>query len=322
MAQKVRMILAIFLLTIGIGVSIGAVETNRTDLTIPVDGAQIEAQLIRPAGTEGLLGAVVFAGGSGSGDFDDYAGGLNRKLVEDIFLPRGYAVLYYNKRGIGESTGNWRWGSIERRAEDTLELVEYLRALPDINPDKIGLIGHSQGGWVVLHAAGLDPSLAFAITLAGPTVSVREQDSKREEIAMRCEGFSDEKIEKGLEKLDRSHDLKINVGRWFPFFALRLSSNIYPYDPSQSLLSMSIPTLMAFAEYDSMVPPEQNRLRLEEIFSDGVPENFTWYVEDDSDHLFRTTDSVCFDYYKSLESPFSPDIQGAIAGWIDSQQLR
>lgn len=311
-----------WLLIIGAVVSAETVGTTRTNLTIPADGAELEALLIRPAATNEPTGAVLFTGGSGTGDFDDYAGGLNRELVEEVFLPRGYAVLYFNKRGIGESTGNWRWGSIERRAEDTLAAVAYLRSLPDIDPGNIGLVGHSQGGWVVLHAAGLDPSLAFVVSLAGPTVSVREQDLKREEIAMECEGLPDEKIRANLEKLDRRHDLKIRVGRWFPFFQMRLASNLFSYDPTSSLRTMTMPTLMAFAGYDSMVPPEQNRRRFDEMFGIEWPDNFDWYVEAGSDHLFRTTDTFCFDYYESLESPFSPNIGAAVGDWVDTLAVR
>jgi dipeptidyl aminopeptidase/acylaminoacyl peptidase len=322
MAQRRIIIVITWLLIIGSGFSAGASESTRSELMIQVDGAQLEAQLISPSVSDEPMGVVIFVGGSGSGAFDDYAGGLNRELVEDIFLPRGYAVLYYNKRGIGKSTGNWRWGSIERRAEDTMAVAAYLRELPDVDPGKIGLVGHSQGGWVVFHAGGLDSSLAFVISLAGPTVSVTEQDRKREEISLVCEEFSEEDIAKRLSKLDRSHKLKIKVGRWFPFFQLRLSSNLYSYDPSQSLRSMIMPTFMVFAEHDSMVPPEQNRRRFDEIFSAGSPDNFTWYVEADSDHLFRTTDTVCFDYFQSLEAPFSPGTQDTIAHWVDSLNLR
>ena len=72
--------------------------------------------------------------------------GFTEQLIESLYLPRDMAILYFNKRGIGESTGNWKWGSIERRADDLLAAVEYLRAMPEIDPDAVGIIGHSQGG--------------------------------------------------------------------------------------------------------------------------------------------------------------------------------
>jgi len=297
-------------------------EAERSSHTFESGSARLEAVLVTPTGGRNLKGAVVFIGGSGSSKIGDYTPGFLEELVESIFLPRDIAVFYYNKRGIGKSTGNWKWGSIERRAEDTLAAVSYLSKLPGIDPQQIGLFGHSQGGWVVQEAGGRDSGLAFVISLAGPVVTVREQDRKREEINFECEGMENDELERRLVRLDRKHALKIRVGRWFPFFELRLMSNILPYNPAEALKAVTSPTLLAFAEMDSMVPPEQNRNRFDEIFPDGSPSEITWHVADSTDHMFRITDTICFDYSASLENPYSQDFRRYLGSWVDEIVIR
>ena len=152
--------------------SLSARSVERTAHTVTSARVRLEAELVMPAGGEDVKGAVVFSVGSGGGNFRDYIPGFEERLIDSIYLPRDIAVFYFNKRGVGKSTGNWKWGSIEQQAEDTLAAVEYLRSLPEIDPDNIGLLGHSQGGWVVQLAGSLDPRIAHVVSLAGPAVTV------------------------------------------------------------------------------------------------------------------------------------------------------
>ncbi len=71
-------------------------------------------------------------------------------LIEEVqgLLEQGYAVLYCNKRGLGESTGNWKKNSFQGRADDAYAAVSYLKSLPFIDGNRIGISGHSQGGWI------------------------------------------------------------------------------------------------------------------------------------------------------------------------------
>ena len=98
------------------------------------------------------LPAVVFQQGSGNLAFEGYekeAWGPHKFYIEDVLLEQGYAVLYCNKRGLGGSTGNWRKNDFYGRADDAYAAVQYLKSLPEINADQIGVSGHSQGGWIL-----------------------------------------------------------------------------------------------------------------------------------------------------------------------------
>jgi len=281
-------------------------------------GANLETELVIPEGGRELKPAVVFGVGSGAAHFRDYVPGFTETLLEGIFLPRDIAVFYVNKRGVGDSSGSWKWGSIERRADDLLAAVEHLRTVPGIDPDQIGLVGHSQGGWVVQLAGSRDEQVSFVISLAGPTRLVREQDLDRAEIDLRCRGISGDELAARLERLDNQHERKIRVGRWFPFFEMRYTSNILPFDPREAIRNLTQPTLLAFGELDSMVPPTPNRERFDEIFADtGVPTNITWHEAASVDHMFRITDTTCFDYEASIGNPYSQGFVDYLETWVD-----
>jgi len=289
---------------------------------VNADGAKLEIELIVPEGGRAAKPAVIFAVGSNAADFRDYTPGFRETLIEDVFLPRDIVVVYVNKRGLGESSGNWRWSSIEQRAEDVITVADYLRTLEQIDPDAIGLIGHSQGGWVVQEAGSLDPDLAFIIALAGPTVSVREQDMQRAENELICEGRTEAEIEVALERLDQKHERNISVGRWFPFFSLRYASNIFQYDPRDAIAGLTQPTLFTFGERDYLVPPAQNYERFDEIFgSTGAPDNITLYTAGQANHSFHVVESMCVSYEDSLEEPYSTEITSYLGIWVDSLGL-
>jgi dipeptidyl aminopeptidase/acylaminoacyl peptidase len=137
----------------------------------------IEGILVRP-NNKNNTPAVVFQQGSGPHSFEGYeskAWGPHGFYIEDVLLEQGYAVLYCNKRGLGKSTGNWKKNSFQGRADDAYAAVTYLKTLPFIDPDRIGISGHSQGGWIAQIAAAQHSDIAFVIALAGPTVGVKAQ---------------------------------------------------------------------------------------------------------------------------------------------------
>lgn len=94
------------------------------------------------------------------------------RYVADRFARSGVAVLIYDKRGSGESGGDWRTSRHEDLARDALAAVSTLASSPGVDPRRIGLLGHSQGGVIAPLAAKLAPGrIAFIVaedTFAGP----------------------------------------------------------------------------------------------------------------------------------------------------------
>ena len=154
------------------------IET-REDVRFTNRDVQLAGTLIAPS-AGGRRPAIVLVHGSGA---------ENRAymLPWARFLVRhGIAVLGYDKRGVGESTGDWNAATYEDLAGDAVAAVEYLKTRRDIDPAQIGLLGISQAGWIMPLAAVRSKDVAFLISISGAGVTPAETtiDQARNEMTM------------------------------------------------------------------------------------------------------------------------------------------
>lgn len=85
-------------------------------------------------------------------------------------------MLRYDPAGVGQSTGEIGFESLDRRTEKAIAALHFLQSRPDIRPDRVGLWADSQGVWVIVMAAAAFPEdVAFLISVSGSGVSVAEQ---------------------------------------------------------------------------------------------------------------------------------------------------
>ncbi len=131
------------------------------------DGATISARLDLPDGP-GPHPAIVLLHGSGSDAGTEYL------YNGDFFAAHGIAALVYDKRGTGRSGGEYTF-DYEQLARDALAAVAMLRSRDDIDPDRIGLAGYSQGGWVAPLAASLIDDIRFVVVSYGMIESAVEE---------------------------------------------------------------------------------------------------------------------------------------------------
>lgn len=278
----------------------------------------LETGIEYPIEKSDIKGLVFFSRGSGDGDMTSYADGFFDTFLREIFLKNGFGIVYQNKRGIGNSTGNWKWSSIESRAEDLLSVISYYKNIDEFADCKIGVIGHSQGGWVAMETLSVGVNeIDFVISLAGPVLSVAESDLERERFYAECEGLTEEDLESYITKRENKHKRLLRSGYWFPFFQRRFMYNILQYRPDEALKSSTIPVLIALGDRDNMAYADSNIARLYEIFNNEIPDNITVYKAIDCDHFFKITDSLCFDYYNSLELPVSQTFLNFYSNWLE-----
>jgi hypothetical protein len=136
---------------------------------------------VRFAGTftlppgDGPFPAVLLITGSGAQNRDETVMGHRPFLIiADHLTRRGIATLRVDDRGVGGSTGNVMNATIADNAGDALAGVAFLKTQLKVDPRRIGLLGHSEGGWVAPLAATCSPDVAFIVLLAGPAVTGRE----------------------------------------------------------------------------------------------------------------------------------------------------
>ena len=129
--------------------------------------ARLAGTLSLPPGA-GPFPAVVLISGSGRNDRNEEVAGHKLALVlADALTRQGRAVLRYDKRGVGKSTGDYRAATTLDFASDAAAAVAYLRSRPDMVGTQLGLVGHSEGATIAAILAAKDPRLAFIVMLAG-----------------------------------------------------------------------------------------------------------------------------------------------------------
>ncbi len=146
--------------------------------------------LTLPSG-KGPFPAVILTAGSGPVDRDETVAGHRIFLVLADYLTRhGIAVLRYDKRGVGQSTGDFPAATTEDLANDALDAVAYLKNRPEINPKEIGLVGHSEGGLIAPMVVSRSSDVAFIVLMAGPGVTGEEILLKQTELILRANGIA------------------------------------------------------------------------------------------------------------------------------------
>jgi len=190
-----------------------------------------------PAG-EGPFPAIVTTHGSPPLTRND----IYNLYVSHFFVQHGFAVLRYDKRGAGESTGTYPEIGIETSevnieilADDALAGVKFLKNHDRIDPNMIGVSGFSQGGWIAPHAASKSPDVAFVIALSGPTCSIGQEIYYSDLV----EGDNGEVTGISLkEASDMARDY----------------TGLHGFDPLPSLQELNVPSLWLLGAQDSSIP--------------------------------------------------------------------
>ncbi|MDE2676507.1 MAG: alpha/beta fold hydrolase [Gemmatimonadota bacterium] len=166
----------------------------------PDGGHSLAATLTRPT-DGGPFPAVILISGSGQYERSRTGDGHDAFLVlADYLTRRGIAVLRYDDRGVGESTGDFSTATTEDFASDVLAGVTYLTTRDDVDPGKIGLAGQSEGGLIAPMAAVHSPDVSYIVLLAGPGVNGERISSAQMELRARANGASEEAIAEILQR--------------------------------------------------------------------------------------------------------------------------
>ncbi|MGD8402383.1 MAG: alpha/beta fold hydrolase [Anaerolineales bacterium] len=299
--------------------SVSGPDVIRESTFIKNDGLMLEADLILPVGGADKKPAVVFVGGSGDGLYQGYSNGFLETFIQGIFLPRNFAVFYFNKRGMGQSEGSWLNNSIQGRAEDAYAAVEFLKSHPAIDSQNIGVIGHSQGGWVVNLVASQHEDIAFFISLAGPTTTVIGNMEDNYRGAYICEGFKGEELEKKIANNFHLTRFGGALGKFIPFGEIGFVANIIDYDPYEALHNVTVPGLFVYGENDNIVFAEHNMMALNESFNGSVPEHLKVSVISKATHGFTISDTPCVTYEERQKLPQSDELVATLENWLADQ---
>ena len=228
---------------------------------------EIASTLLMPSSAP-ARGAVIFVAGSRTG-LASPEDALPRRLVT-----RGVAVLLLGNKGVGASGGDWQRETFEDRAANVQAAVDWLARQPGIDPARIGLYGHSQGGYIAGIMAARGRGLRFAVLAAAPAQRVREQIASDDMyIRMRDGGLTREQARAATAR----SMLLLDAGMALcPLARVHYLCGIYRYDPIPDLERARIPVLVLYGERDNMAPPEENLVPMRQALARaGVPHTVT-----------------------------------------------
>ena len=281
-------------------------RTIEEDITFSNGDVKLAGTLIRPAG-DGPHPAVVIVGGSGS-----YTRGSVRRLA-DIFSSFGMAVLTFDQRGEGESTGE-AICSFHDTASDIAAGAAALRDRSDIRSDAVGVFGVSRGGWFAPLAAANDDDIAFVVVFVAASVSPAEQETTRRLQAMRDAGYGEAELAEARAYLDMLWKATSSEEAWNRYVPARNAIEAkgwgdilggiseydsddarwdrfnMQYDPIPTLERVTCPILALFGENDTNVTPAQNKAPFEAALKRAGNNDSTLVVIAGADHGLRVAD--------------------------------
>ena len=310
-------------------------------------GIELAGTLTIPEGS-GPFPAVVLISGSGPQDRDERIFDHRPFLVlADHLTNRGVAVLRFDDRGVGESEGTFGTATSEDFASDVKAALSYLRSRPEIRPDGMGLMGHSEGGLIAPMVAAEGDEVAFLVMLAGPGVTGEEILYLQSELLLSAADSvptetiaANRRLQEALFGIVKEH----SVSEALPLLEAALRDQLPPgvtgaavdpfvrgqvaqvnspwfrffltYDPAPALRRVSVPVLALNGSLDLQVPPDQNLPAIRSALEEGGNADITTIELEGLNHLFQPATTGAVSEYVEIETTFDPGALDRISEWV------
>jgi pimeloyl-ACP methyl ester carboxylesterase len=300
------------------------------EVTFANGDATLAGSLFLPSG-DGPHPGVVLIHGSGPQTR------AHLRVHAEYFARRGIAALAYDKRGTGRSAGDLQGAIYQDLAEDALTGARLLQRWAGIEPTGVGLCGSSQGGWIAPLAARQAEELAFIVLVAGPAVSVAQQNVDNAAYSLRAQGLSEDEVQEAVAHVERFNQLwrtgegwealrqSATAGRHTRWAAYawpgpdqppspeEIGSADHDRDPVMILEQVQCPILALFGGQDTVVPVESNLAPMQRALSATGTLANAIVVFPRANHLFLVGDP---DGRLTHCTHFIPEYLQTIADWI------
>ena len=291
--------------------------------------AHLAGTLVLPEGYSRKTPVLIFVTGSGQEDRDETI--FEHKpfaVIADALGRAGIATLRFDDRGVGGSTGEVANATTEDFRDDALAGIKLLRE----RFDKVGVIGHSEGGTIALMLAA-DKQVDFIVSLAGMVVSGLETIVAQSRVSLESAGYTGETVDKYCEAVRQAGYVRVHGGRMpfpdeldlpdelkqsyqqvlrqiqTPWMIKLLSLDMRPL-----LGGITCPVLAINGSKDIQVDPESNLGALR----DGLPASPKNRIEaiEGVNHLFQHCSTGAISEYRQIEETFAPEALEMIVRWL------
>jgi len=302
---------------------------------INVDGGhKLSGTLTYP--TTAIKSVAILLSGSGPTTRDaDVFGHKVFAVLADQLTRQSIAVLRYDDRGVGESTGNFSSATSKDFASDANAAFTFLANNQKFKNSKIGFIGHSEGGLIGAIAGAENKNIDFFVSLAGPGTSGAQILIDQSFHIQQLSGMDKDKlakddkvqrdiigaIEKGISRDDLmalllKHDVPEAQAKaqaqqmtspWFEYF---IQTN-----PQKYLSQLHMPVLALNGELDAQVLAKQNIAGIKQSVN---PTKLTTKIYPKLNHLFQPATTGLPNEYGEIDITFSEQVSIDISKWIKS----
>lgn len=322
-------------------------------------GSQLVGTLTVPSGP-GPFPAVMLISGIGPQDRDaTMAAHKPFWVVADYLTRRGIAVLRVDDRGVGKSEGAAAGQTLDDIAVDVLSGLEFLKRQTAIDPERLGLIGHSEGGMVAPLAAVRSGDVKFLVTLAGLGVPGDEMLAAQAETLARAAGAKEDTItqNRAIQKvvfdvlrtevdnraasnrltvafqnmksdlpaaqrtLFESPGLEAAMQRRYAAVSAPDIRSVVLANPAEVFRQVKVPVLALNGAKDAQVPASLNLPAVAAALAAGGNTNFTVAVLPGLNHQFQTCGTCQPAEYGELEETFAPAALQILGDWIVRQTV-
>jgi len=304
---------------------------------------------------EGKYPAVILITGSGPQDRNEELAGHKPFLViSDYLTKKGIAVLRYDDRGFGKSTGDFKAAISEDFAVDVESAISYLKTRKEIHKNKIGLVGHSEGGLIAPMVAAKSKDVNFIVLLAGPGIPGDQLLLLQGELIEKAMGRTAAEIKSSKEMknelfkmITNSKDVNTLKKEMNDYLLVALKNdtsdipkgmsvqkfvsnqikaltnlwmiNFIKYDPAIALEKVKCAVLAVNGEKDLQVPPKENLGAISSALKKGGNKKVTLIAFPKLNHLFQESETGSPMEYEVIEETFSEEALAKIAAWIQKQ---
>jgi len=304
------------------------------------EGNTLAGTLTIPEG-DGPFPALVLVSGSGQQNRDEEL--MNHRpfwVIADYLSRRGVAVLRYDDRGMGGSTGEVLNATSMDFSYDAEAAFNFLLNRKEINASQVGILGHSEGGIINFMVAERRPEVAFLVSLAGPAVNGIEVLKEQQAAILRAQGMTEEMVQfsgnanaQMFDIIEASNDrveadtllrqllkgwgyneelTEQTVGQmaspWMYYFL--------KYDPTDAIVKTNCPALLLNGSKDLQVLASQNLPAYEKIIAEHGKTNLTLREMPDLNHLFQHCETGSPTEYVEIEETISPEVLEAIVEFV------
>lgn len=299
------------------------------EVTFTNGDAVLKGTLTLPENCDRKTPVLIMVTGSGLQNRDEEMFGHKPfAVIADAFARAGIATLRYDDRGFGESTGDVVLCTTEDLKNDALAGVKLLRD----RFERVGVIGHSEGGTIALMLAG-ERQVDFAVSLAGMIVSGAETLLAQNRRAFESAGLPESEVEAfarllsdtftairtraplpSADNYDITDALRKNYAAALPSFRTPYMEFFLGLDLSASLSGITCPVMALNGAKDTQVQCDRNIAALKA----GLPSNSRSVIraEDGLNHLFQHCVTGEVSEYKNIEETFSPEVLSEMIAWI------